>query len=51
MVHTQTIFDDAVSDHPCGINIIGMYINNIMYAEDTVLIATSIEELQSILTE
>lgn len=48
-LYSEHIFREALEDAPGGININGTMINNIRYADDTVLIASSAQELQNII--
>lgn len=48
-VYSETIFNNALNDRTEGININGQIINNLRYADDSVLLAESSEDLQILL--
>lgn len=48
-VYSERIFKEAVDEVQIGIKVNGKYINNIRYADDSVLMAESIEDLQNLL--
>lgn len=48
-LYSEAIFKEACLDSPEGIKVNGIVMNNIRYADDTVLMANSIEDLQSVL--
>ncbi|XP_048484636.1 uncharacterized protein LOC125491400 [Plutella xylostella] len=48
-LYAEEIFSEALEDATEGIIINGRPLNNIRYADDTILIASSMEELQSLL--
>lgn len=48
-LYAEDIFSEALEDATEGIIINGRPLNNIRYADDTILIASSMEELQSLL--
>jgi hypothetical protein len=50
-LYAEEIMSEALEDTEEGININGKVINNLRYADDTVLIAGSIEDLQKILNK
>ncbi|XP_055384420.1 uncharacterized protein LOC129614059 [Condylostylus longicornis] len=50
-VYSENIFKEATSDVEEGIKVNGININNIRYADDTTLIAGSIEDLQTLLNK
>ena len=47
-VYSETIFHEALADRTEGININGEIINNIRYADDSVLLAENAEDLQAL---
>lgn len=46
-LYSEAIFKEALSEDPKGIVVNGKPINNIRYADDTVILAENIEDLQS----
>lgn len=48
-VHLEIIFKEALEDTDAGIKVNGECINNIRYADDTVVLADSLEELPGLL--
>lgn len=50
-IYSENIFQEAPKDSPEGIIINGENINNFRYADDTVIVANSPEELQTLLTK
>lgn len=50
-IYSECIFQEALEDETVGVIINGRPINNIRYADDTVLIATSPEDLQRLLNK
>ncbi|CAH2229174.1 jg21606 [Pararge aegeria aegeria] len=49
-LYSETIIAEAIEGLDCGVKINGRNINNIRYANDTVLIASSLEDIQRIVT-
>ncbi|CAH2241180.1 jg3246 [Pararge aegeria aegeria] len=49
-LYSETIIAEAIEGLDCGVKINGRNINNIRYADDTVLIASSLEDIQRIVT-
>lgn len=47
--YSEEIFSEALSELDSGIRINGKYLNNIRYADDTVLFATNLPDLQQML--
>ena len=45
-IYSEEIFAEALTNLELGIRINGEFINNLRYADDTVLLATSLEDLQ-----
>lgn len=50
-LYSETIFREALEELEMGIKINGVWINNIRYADDTVLIADNIEDLQELVNK
>lgn len=50
-IYSEEIFSEALDDMPIGININGHLIKTLRYADDTVLIADSLEDLQQLLNK
>ena len=48
-IYSESIFQDALEEQQLGIKVNGTWINNIRYADDTVLIADNMNDLQSLL--
>lgn len=48
---SENIFREALEDEPTGIVINGKNIYNIRYADDTVLIASSLEDVQRLVNK
>ena len=48
-IYSETIFQKALEGSPEGIKINGKTIHNIRYADDTVILASSLEDLQTLL--
>ena len=48
-IYSEKIFQEALEGFPEGIKINGKTVNNIRYADDTVILASSLEELQTLL--
>ena len=48
-LYSESIFRDALEDQEVGIKVNGEWINNIRYADDTVLLADSMADLQKLL--
>jgi len=48
-VYSERIFQETLEDTDSGIKINGEYINNIRYADDTVVFANSLESLQEMM--
>lgn len=48
-IYSEEIFVEALEDQPVGVRIGGEIINNIRYADDTVLLAESMSDLQILL--
>lgn len=48
-IYSEEIFTEALTNLEMGIRVNGEYINNIRYADDTVLLATSLNDLQALL--
>ena len=48
-IYSEKIFQEALEGFPKGIKINGETINNIRYADDTVILASSLEDLQTLL--
>ena len=48
-LYSEKIFQEALGGSPEGIKINGKTINNIKYADDTVILASSPEDLQTLL--
>ena len=48
-IYSEKIFQEAPEGSPEGIEINGETINNIRYADDTVILASSLEDLQTLL--
>lgn len=48
-MYSESIFDEALGNEPLGIKVNGVCISNIRYADDTILLGNSVEELQQIL--
>ena len=44
-IYSEKIFQEALEGSPEGIKITGETINNIRYADDTVILASSLEDL------
>lgn len=47
-IYSEAIMAEALEDLDCGVKVNGRLINNLRYADDTVLIASSEQELQKI---
>lgn len=45
-IYSEKIFAEALTDLEVSIRINGEYLNNIRYADDTVLLATNLKDLQ-----
>ncbi|KAI5732155.1 hypothetical protein M8J77_022354 [Diaphorina citri] len=50
-LYSEELFNEALEDSNEGISINGTIINNIRYADDTVILASNINDLQSILNK
>lgn len=50
-LYVEKAFSESISDSPFGIRINGIPINNIRYADDTVILADSAQDLQSLLNQ
>ena len=48
-IYYEKTFQEALEGSPAGIKINGETINNIRYADDTVILASSLEDLQTLL--
>lgn len=48
-LYSEHIFQEALEDREIGIKVNGVWINNIRYADDTVLIADNVKDLQDLL--
>jgi Reverse transcriptase (RNA-dependent DNA polymerase) len=49
-IYAEKIFGDALNNKTAGIVVGGTVINNLRYADDTVLLATNIEDLQELMS-
>ena len=47
-VYAEQVIREALEHHPAGVQIGGRKINNLRYADDVVLLATSMQELQNL---
>ena len=47
-VYAEQVMREALEHHPTGVQIGGRKINNLRYADDVVLLATSMQELQDL---
>lgn len=48
-LYSEAVFDEAMEDGDAGIKVNGTRINNIRYADDSVLLADSLEDLQKMM--
>ena len=48
-IYSEKLFQEALEGFPEGIKLNGKTINNIRYADDTVILASSLEDLQTLL--
>ena len=50
-LYSEAIFQEALEDVEMGVKVNGVWINNIRYADDTVLIADNIHDLQQLVNK
>ena len=48
-LYSEAIFNETFEDEDTGIRVNGVYVNNIRYADDSVIIADTIEDLQQMI--
>jgi len=49
-LYSEAIFQEALEERNVGVKVNGVWVNNIRYADDTVLIADNMEDLRDIVT-
>jgi len=48
-LYSEAIFQEALEERNVGVKVNGVWVNNIPYADDTVLIADNMEDLRDVL--
>jgi len=49
-IYSEKIFEESINEMKRGVKVNGQYINNLRYADDTTLIAYTIEDLQELIS-